>query len=205
MCAVRGALPIFTLERSAGNTYSWVPLSAMAFLNSVAACMLRGTRQERNRTSGVGTFQFGRDTKAAIETYLSSTTNGRRVNNVFGEGTSPKLRSLRDGLNALGMSSDEMLKHGMEKVVYGAALVSNSARYLLRLDDMPHYLFSLDEAQASTARIAQHWFERWASARMERSETEQKLLAHTLVRPVRHGARVLLPSDDADQLSFRID
>lgn len=163
------------------------------------------TSLERNRTSGIGTFQFGRDTKAAIEKYLSSTTNGRRVNNVFGEGTSPKLRSLRDGLNALGMSSDEMLQHGIEKVVYGAALASNAARYLLRLDDVPHYLFTLDDAKASTARIARHWFERWAAARMERIETEQKLLAHTLVRPVRHGARVLLPGDDADQLSFRIE
>jgi hypothetical protein len=135
---------------------------------------------------------------------MSSTSNGRRVNNVFGEGTSPKLRSLRDGLNALGISSDEMLQHGIEKVVYGAALVSNGASYLLRLDYAPQYLFSLDEVQASTAKIAQHWFERWASVRMGRDETEVKLLAHTLVRPVRHGARVLLPSDDADQLSFRI-
>jgi hypothetical protein len=163
------------------------------------------TSFERNRTSGVGTFQFGRDTKAAIEKYLSSTTNGRRVNNVFGEGTSPKLRSLRDGLNALDINSDEMLQHGMKKVVYGVPLVANPARYLLRLDDSPHYLFSLNEAHMSTATIAQHWFERWASARMKRSETELKLLAHTLVRPVHHGARVVLPNDEVDQLSFRID
>lgn len=163
------------------------------------------TSLARNRTSGVGTFQFGRDTKAAIEKYLSSTTNGLRVNNVFGEGTSPKLRSLRDGLNALGMSSDEMLQHGIEKVVYGATLVSNSARYLLRLDEAPQYLFSLEEAQASTTRIARHWFERWVSARIGRSEIEAKLQAHTLVRPIRHGARVLLPNNDVDQLSFRID
>ena len=163
------------------------------------------TSPERNRTSGVGTFQFGRDTKAAIEKYMSSTTNGRRVNNVFGEGTSPKLRSLRDGLNALGISSDEMLQHGIEKVVYGVILVSNASRYLLRLDDKPQYLFSLDQAEASTARIAQYWFERWASARMGRSETELKLLAHTLVRPIRHGARIVLPSDDTDQLTFRVD
>jgi len=163
------------------------------------------TSLERSRTSGVGTFQFGRDTKAAIEKFTSSTTNGRRVNNVFGEGTSPKLRSLRDGLNALGISSDEMLQHGIEKVVYGATMVSNTSRYLLRLDELPQYLFALDEAQASTTKIAQHWFERWASPRIGRSETEQKLLAHTLVRPIRHGARVVLPSNDEDQLSFRID
>jgi hypothetical protein len=163
------------------------------------------TSQERSRTSGVGTFQFGRDTKAGIEKYMSSRTSGRRVNNVFGEGTSPKLRSLRDGLDALGISSEEMLQHGIGKVVYGVAMISNTSRYLLRLDDTPKYLFSLDEAQASTARIARHWLERWASDRMRRSETEQKLLAHTLIRPIRHGARVVLPSDDEDQLSFRID
>jgi hypothetical protein len=163
------------------------------------------TSSERSRTSGVGTFQFGHDTKAAIEKFMSSTTNGRRVNNVFGEGTSPKLRFLRDGLNALGINSEEMLQHGIEKVVYGVTMVANSSRYLLRLDDIPQYLLALDEAQASTAKIAQYWFDRWASLRMERGETEQRLLAHTLVRPIRHGARVVLPSDDVDQLAFRID
>lgn len=163
------------------------------------------TSPERNRTSGVGTFQFGRETKAAIEKFMSSTANGRRVNNVFGEGTSPKLRSLRDGLNALGISSDEMLEHGMEKVVYGATLVSNAARYLLRLDDTPAYLFSLVEPEAASIKIAQHWFERWAAPRMTRPETKEKLLAHTLVRPIRHGARVVLPSDDSEQLSFRVE
>ena len=163
------------------------------------------TSTASNRTSGVGTFQFGRDTKAAIEKYLSTTTNGRRVNNVFGEGTSPKLRSLRDGLNALGMNSDEMLQHGIEKVVYGATLVSNTARYLLRLDETPQYLFTLEETQESTKMIARHWFQRWASARMGRSDTAQKLLEHTLIRPIRHGGRVQLPSDDIDQLSFRAE
>jgi hypothetical protein len=163
------------------------------------------TSQKRNRTSGVGTFQFGRDTKAAIEKYMSGTTNGLRLNNVFGEGTSPKLRSLRDGLNALGINSDEMLQHGIEKVVYGVTLVTNCARYLLRLDDAPQYLFSLDEEQASTTRIVQHWFERWAFTRTGQSETEQKLISHSLVRPIRHGARVVLPVDDEDQLSFRMD
>ncbi|WP_256807395.1 Druantia anti-phage system protein DruA [Bradyrhizobium sp. Bra64] len=163
------------------------------------------TTRDRSRTSGVGTFQFGRDTKAAIEQYTSSITNGRRVNNVFGEGTSPKLRSLRDGLNALGLNSEEMLQHGIEKVVYGVPLVANPSRYLLRLDETPNYLFSLVEAEASTAAIGQHWFERWAVARMKREETEHKLQAHTLVRPIRHGSRVVLPSNDDDQLSFRID
>src|SRR5258708_16187914 len=118
------------------------------------------TSPDRSRTSGVGTFQFGRVTKVAIETYMSTTTNGLRVNNVFGEGTSPKLRSLRDGLDALGISSDEMLEHGLGKVVYGVSLVSNLARYLLRLEDSPAFLFSLGEPQASTTKIAEHWFER---------------------------------------------
>ncbi|WP_407147850.1 Druantia anti-phage system protein DruA [Bradyrhizobium sp. ORS 86] len=160
---------------------------------------------QRSRTTCVGTFQFGRDTKAAIEQFTTSLTNGRRVNNVFGEGTSPKLRSLRDGLNALGISSDELLQHGIEKVVYGVKLATNTSQYLLRLDETPNYMFPLEEAEAGTSGIAQYWFERWASARMQRGDVEQKLLAHNLVRPVRHGARVILPSNDEDQLSFRIE
>lgn len=162
------------------------------------------TSPDRSRTSGVGTFQFGRDTKAAMEKFMSSTTNGRRVNNVFGEGTSPKLRSLRDGLDALGFGSDDLLEHGIEKVVYGVPLVSNVARYLLRLDEAPNYLFALSEPAEGTKKIAQYWLERWAMPRMGRAETREKLLAHTLVRPVRHGARVVLPDNDLDQLTFRV-
>ena len=75
-----------------------------------------------------------------------------------------QLEAKVDGLNALGISSDEMLQHGIEKVVYGSTMVSNIARYLLRLDELPQYLFLLNEAEASTAKIAQYWFERWASS-----------------------------------------
>jgi hypothetical protein len=163
------------------------------------------TSPERTRTSGVGTFQFGRDTKAAIEKFMSSSTNGRRVNNVFGEGTSPKLRSLRDGLDALGFGSDELLEHGIEKVVYGASLSSNTARYLLRLDRAPNYLFSVKEPELSTAKIARHWFGRWAVPRLGRPETADRLRSHTLVWPIKHGARVVLPSNELDQLEFRIE
>lgn len=158
-----------------------------------------GARPESARSSSVAIRKLqsrsifrARPTVAALTMYLAKVQ-------------SPKLRSLRDGLNALGINSEEMLQHGIEKVVYGATLVANASRYLLRLDDVPQYLFSLDKTQASTARIAQYWFDRWASPRMGRSETEQKLLSHTLVRPIRHGARVVLPSNDADQLVFRID
>jgi hypothetical protein len=52
---------------------------------------------------------------------------------------------------------------------------------MIGIDDSPQYLFSLDDPQASTTRIAQHWFERWASTRMGRSKTEQKLMNHALV------------------------
>lgn len=163
------------------------------------------TSPEHSRTSGVGTFQFGRDTKTVIEKFMSSTTNGHRVNNVFGEGTSPKLRSLRDGLDALGFGSEELLEHGIEKVVYGAALTSNTARYLLRLDDAPNYLFSLEEPEASTSKIAQHWFHRWVAPRLGRLEMRERLLSNTLVRPIRHGARVVLPDKESDQFVFRVD
>jgi hypothetical protein len=53
-----------------------------------------------------------------------------------------------------------------------------------------------DEARSSTSRIAQRWFDRWATTRTGCGDMEQKLLAHTLVRPIRHGARIVLLGDD---------
>jgi hypothetical protein len=92
----------------------------------------------------------------------------------------------------------------MEKVVYGASLTANTARYLLRLDDTPDYLFTLEQPELSTAKIANYWFERWAAARLVREDTAERLAAQTLVWPIRHGARVLLPEDETDQMSFKV-
>ena len=40
----------------------------------------------------------------------------RQVNNVFGEGTSPKMRNLRTAIGTLGFNSEDVMKHKQERL-----------------------------------------------------------------------------------------
>ena len=154
------------------------------------------------RTVGWGTFQFGKTTKASIEEYVVSQKGGWRVNNVFGEGANPRMRALREGLGKLGLAEEELLRHGQQKTMYGVRLAVNTKEYLLGLEPKPRYLFSVDNAEQATSAIAQHWATRWLMPRLARPEAVEHLKVHTLVFPITHGARVLLPDGDLEQSSM---
>ena len=151
------------------------------------------------RTKGVGTFHFSYQTIKALEQFAVAQKGGWRVNNVFGEGTSPKLRGLRSGLELLGLNSDELLVHGIEKSVYGVLLASNVDRYLLGLDPSPAWLFNSTSADTCYASIGHWWVQRWALARLANEEVKIRMKRETIVYPIRHGARVQMPAGDASQ------
>lgn len=44
------------------------------------------------------------------------------------------------------------------------------------------------------------WTERWLVGRVRRDEVLERIAQYTLVHPIRHGARVVLPRDDLEQL-----
>jgi hypothetical protein len=152
------------------------------------------TYQYLGDTAGLGTAQFGYATIKALETALRRSNGGfRRVNNVFGEGANPKFRALRDGIANLGFSADLMM-HGLTKSVYGVGLIENLRDYLLGIDKTPKYIFPLTSEMQATAKIAEWWYERWVRTRCARPDIADRLARHTLVRPISHGARVVLPS-----------
>ena len=62
-------------------------------------------------TRGFGTVQFSPETSRAIEVLVSSSKAYKDVNSVFGEGTSPKLRKIKQGMRLIGLSPDRMLRH----------------------------------------------------------------------------------------------
>ncbi len=74
------------------------------------------------RTQGIGTFQFGDKTVAEMARLLAQSKRGQQVNSVFGEGVNPRLRKIRDGLDALGLATDDLLNHGGPRLVYGVEL-----------------------------------------------------------------------------------
>jgi hypothetical protein len=151
------------------------------------------------RTQGVGTFQFGEKTVEALGRLLANSRRGQRVNSVFGEGVNPRLRKIRDGLDTLGLCSDELLQHGAPRLVYGVALTENACEYLLGWEKRPRSLFAVKAPQNVTTAIVNWWARRWLLPRLVRTESLERVAGHPLVHPIRHGARVSLPSEDNDQ------
>lgn len=147
------------------------------------------------RTEGVGTFQFTERTVRELELLLAQRREGITVNSVFGEGVNPRLRKIRQALDLLGLSTDELLQHGAPRLVYGLRLARNVRDYLLGLDPNPRYMFSDESPDASTERIAAWWRERWLIKRAQRKDVIERVEQHTLIHPIRHGARVPVLSD----------
>lgn len=149
------------------------------------------------RTKGIGTFHFSSRTLKGLERFVQGRKGGWKANNLFGEGTSPKLRGLRDGLMALGLDADELLVHGMERCMYGVKLAKNLDRYLLGLDAQPEWV--LDPEREAVRNVARWWIERWGSARARREDVRDGIAREGLAHPIRHHARVELPEKDDGQ------
>jgi hypothetical protein len=149
------------------------------------------------RTGGVGTFQFGEQTVSAMARLLAQSRRGQQVNSVFGEGTSPRLRKIRDGLDELGLPTNQLLKHGAPRLVYGVSLVENLRDYLLGIAKRPKYLVPQKNAAAASQEIVEWWVRRWVLKRIEREDVLERMAGHTLAYPIRHEARV--PQRDAEQ------
>lgn len=144
------------------------------------------------KSRSFGTSHLSSETVAALVTLAEQSRVGVRVNSIFGEGVNPKLRKIRDGLDLLGWPSDELLRHRRPRIVYGVALVDNLLDYLLDANVKPRYRFRRNVA-GDEARIAEWWFRRWLSGRVQRPEVLAEVRTHTTDRPVQHGARVSLP------------
>lgn len=156
----------------------------------------------KGATKGLGTFHFSSSTLRSLEEYSIAERGGWRVNNVFGEGTSPKMRAIREGMEALGLESNKVLVHGIGKCLYGVSLVRNLRDYLLKIDNEPDYRFSLARPEESTWHIVEKWYQRWAAPRAERMDVLENIRNESLVYPIRHGARVPLPREDDQQINL---
>ncbi len=151
------------------------------------------------RTRGLGTFQFGDQTVAELAVLLAQSKRGQQVNSVFGEGVNPRLRKLRDGLDALGLPTDDLLNHGGPRLIYGVELTANTHTYLLGIDKQPRFLLPQKSPAQRSGHIARWWAKRWLLPRIVREGMLAKVAAHRrFVYPIHHGARVLLPSQDEE-------
>lgn len=157
---------------------------------------------EIGRSGAYGTSHFSSSTVNDLVTLVQQSSNGQRVNSIFGEGVSPKLRKLREGLDQLNFPTDALLQHGRARIVYGVPLARNLREYLLGMDDEPDYIFTQDNPRASTEAISTWWMERWLSHRIESDDVLEAIAQHTSIRDGRyllHGACVRLPTTEEVQ------
>lgn len=158
--------------------------------------------EELGRSEAFGTSQYSEETLEALTDLVQQSSNGQRVNSIFGEGVSPKLRKVRQALDELGLPSELLLRHHRPRIVYGVGLVHNLGEYLLGLDSKPKYLAPLANPEASGTRIAGWWRERWLRNRILSDEVLQEVSRHTLVHPICHGARVTTPRSSEQPTLF---
>ena len=154
------------------------------------------------RSEAFGTSQYSEETLDALTDLVQQSSDGQRVNSIFGEGVSPKLRKVRQALDTLGLSSDLLLRHHRPRIVYGVALAHNLGEYLLGLDSKPQYLAPLVNPEAASAHIASWWRERWLRNRILADEVLEEVSQHTLVHPICHGARVSTPRSSEQPALF---
>ncbi|MBS3650440.1 DUF4338 domain-containing protein [Pseudaminobacter sp. 19-2017] len=122
----------------------------------------------RSLTGGFGTLHLSAETAQALRSIALARHDSRRVNNRFGEGTSPRLRQIREGLDALGLKSDAILHHATPRIFYGCELSPGARASLLGLSHVA-------PSAPSAATIATAWRRRWLSARCQRTETLDRL------------------------------
>lgn len=136
----------------------------------------------KSLTGGFGTLHLGKDTAQALRSMAIARHDSRRVNNRFGEGTSPRLRQIREGLEALGLKSDTILHHATPRIFYGCELGPHARDALLGL--------GAPDATAPSARdLATAWRHRWLTNRILRKDTIEELgrLGVTSVRASLHA------------------
>jgi hypothetical protein len=138
--------------------------------------------KELGKTVGFGTLHITKSTTAAL-VEAAEHIGFTRINHVFGEGASPKLRLLNLSICELLESSQDdardLAKHAMRRIVYGAFLAKNTREYLLGHDTAPEYYFSQSNVEEKTAAVIQYWQERWLSSRIKYEPIFERMRAFT--------------------------
>ena len=133
--------------------------------------------QKLGMTVGFGTMHIS---KATTQSLTEATSDGfNRINHVFGEGASPKMRlltmAIRELLEATNEDSKDFSKHAMSRIVYGACLAKNTSDYLLGKADSPDYYTDVSQYSVGTQRIIDYWTNRWLRSRLDFEPIYQKI------------------------------
>lgn len=129
------------------------------------------------KTIGFGTMHISKETTRGL---MDATSDGfYRINHVFGEGTSPKMRlltmSIRELLESTNEDSKDFSKHAMSRIVYGVCLAKNTFEYLMGYDSSPVYYTDIADYKSETQKTINFWIHRWLKSRLNYNDIYQKI------------------------------
>ena len=130
--------------------------------------------EELGYTQGYGSIQFGPKTRKRLSQVTEFEEDRQVVRGRFGEGTAPRMRKIRRGLENCGLDGD-LLKHESKRIVYGVDLAKNAKEYLCGETNEPDYYWSFDNLRAEQQSIYDHWKYRWASKRIQKPEILERI------------------------------
>lgn len=129
-------------------------------------------------TEGYGTVYFSKETTGTMMHLLELQDGGRRINNIFGEGTSPRFRLISRGLSTIGVKADAFLNHYSPRIVYSIELAENTNDFLLGYTEDISYPFDISNNNAvlaKTQEMIDFWYNRWMTKRLETVDIIQRL------------------------------
>jgi hypothetical protein len=110
-------------------------------------------------TKGFGTTHFTERTVEHLRAYSADRRGSRNVNNIFGEGQSPRLRQVREALDDLGLDSTALLQHNAPRRVYALELFPGAKKCLARNEAS-----ALEQPGFDV--ITREWLRRWLTNRV---------------------------------------
>ena len=140
--------------------------------NRIKVPLLSGGTLEYRKmgiTEGYGTVYFSSETTLLFSAVLERMDGGKKINHVFGEGTSPRFRLISRGLRSIGIKAEAFLRHYSPRIVYSIDLAKNTKEFLMGLTEELDYGFDLnDDEQIArhTQYLIDFWYHRWLEKRL---------------------------------------
>jgi hypothetical protein len=127
--------------------------------------------QELRLTQGFGVTHVSDETVTLMRELTRQAYGARRVNSVFGEGSSPRVRQIREALNILNIDNDVIMKHGMARVVYACEFYPGAR------GDLSGFIPSgKKNPRIPTAdALSKSWIKRWVVGRIQNKDILQRL------------------------------
>lgn len=125
--------------------------------------------KELAKTAGYGTVHLATETVRVLREASERMYRARRINHRFGEGASPRMRQIREAVEALGIDAGAVLHHATPRIFYGCEMHPGA------LDELVGMFPSTERKGHPASIVSRLWRQRWLSKRIQNAEVLEKV------------------------------